>query len=93
MLDKALFRRFDDVITYVLPDVDVARGILEARLTGYSLDHVSWSSVLDAAAGLSQGEISRAADEAAKVAVLGEHNSVTTAALVTALNERKKVVL
>ena len=35
----------------------------------------------------------RAADEAAKVAVLGEHNSVTTAALVTALNERKKAVL
>jgi SpoVK/Ycf46/Vps4 family AAA+-type ATPase len=93
LLDKALFRRFDDVITYALPDAEVARGILEARLTGYSLDHVSWSSVLDAAAGLSQGDISRGADEAAKVAVLGEHNSVTTAALLTALNERKKVVL
>jgi SpoVK/Ycf46/Vps4 family AAA+-type ATPase len=93
LLDRALFRRFDDVIHYGLPNADVAHGILESRLATYSLDHVSWSTVLDSAAGLSQAEISRAADEAAKVAVLGEHNSVTTAALVSALNERKKAVL
>jgi SpoVK/Ycf46/Vps4 family AAA+-type ATPase len=93
LLDKALFRRFDDVITYSLPDADVARGILEARLNGYSLEQVSWSDVLNATAGLSQAEISRAADEAAKIAVLGEHNSVTIIALVSALNERKKAVL
>jgi SpoVK/Ycf46/Vps4 family AAA+-type ATPase len=93
LLDKALFRRFDDVITYELPNAEVARGILESRLTGYLLDHVSWSSVLHAAAGLSQAEIARAADEAAKVAVLAEHNSVTTEALLTALTERKKAIL
>jgi SpoVK/Ycf46/Vps4 family AAA+-type ATPase len=93
LLDKALFRRFDDVISYALPNAKIARGILESRLTSYLLDQVSWTSVVDSAAGLSQAEISRAADEAAKVAVLAEHNSVTTAALVTALNERKKAVL
>jgi SpoVK/Ycf46/Vps4 family AAA+-type ATPase len=92
MLDKALFRRFDDVITYSLPNAEIARGILEARLATYSLDLVSWSAVLEATSGLSQAEISRAADEAAKVAVLGDHNSVTSAALVAALDERKKVV-
>jgi SpoVK/Ycf46/Vps4 family AAA+-type ATPase len=93
LLDKALARRFDDVIVYALPNAEVARGILEARLAQYSIDGVSWEDVLESASGLSQGEISRAADEAAKVAVLGEHNNVTTAALVTALNERKKAVL
>jgi SpoVK/Ycf46/Vps4 family AAA+-type ATPase len=93
LLDKALARRFDDVIVYALPNAEVARGILEARLAQYSIDSVSWAGVLESASGLSQGEISRAADEAAKVAVLGEHNNVTTAALVTALNERKKAVL
>jgi SpoVK/Ycf46/Vps4 family AAA+-type ATPase len=92
LLDKALFRRFDDVITYALPNADVVRGILEARLTGYLLEQISWSSVIDSALGLSQAEISRAADEAAKIAVLAEHNNVTTATLVTALNERKKAV-
>lgn len=93
LLDKALVRRFDDVIRYSLPDAEIARGILEARLTSYSLDQIAWDSVLDSAKGLSQAEISRAADEVAKVAVLSEHNSVSTAALVTALNERKKAVL
>src|SRR5258706_13513664 len=54
LLDKALFRRFDDVITYGLPDPEIARGILEARLSQYSIDGVSWGSVLENAAGLSQ---------------------------------------
>lgn len=93
LLDKALARRFDDVITYALPTAEVAKGILEARLALYSLDNVSWDDVLQNSSGLSQAELSRAADEAAKVAVLGEHNIVTTSALVTALDERKKAVL
>jgi SpoVK/Ycf46/Vps4 family AAA+-type ATPase len=92
LLDKALFRRFDDVITYTLPNAEVVQGILEARLTGYSLGRISWSNVVDSAVGLSQAEISRGADEAAKIAVLAEHNTVTTASLVTALNERKKAI-
>jgi SpoVK/Ycf46/Vps4 family AAA+-type ATPase len=92
LLDKALFRRFDDVITYSLPNAEIARGILESRLATYSLDRVSWSPVLEAASGLSQGEISRAADEAAKVVVLGENNSVMTESLLVALDERKRVV-
>lgn len=93
LLDKALARRFDDVITYALPNAEVAQGILKARLSQYSIVGISWDRVLESAAGLSQAEITRAADEAAKVAVLSEHNSVTTAALMTALNERKKAVL
>ena len=93
LLDKALARRFDDVIVYAPPNAEVARGILEARLSQYSISDISWDDVLQNTAGLSQAEISRAADEAAKVAVLGEHNLVTTTALVAALNERKKAVL
>ncbi len=92
LLDKALFRRFDDVITYELPSADVVRGIVEARLTSYLLDEISWDNVIDSATGLSQAEISRAADEAAKIAVLAEHNNVTTAAIIAALNERKKAI-
>jgi SpoVK/Ycf46/Vps4 family AAA+-type ATPase len=93
LLDKALARRFDDVIVYALPNAEVARGILEARLSLYSTSDISWDEVLQNTAALSQSEISRAADEAAKVAVLGEHNTVTTTALVKALNERKRAVL
>jgi SpoVK/Ycf46/Vps4 family AAA+-type ATPase len=93
LLDKALYRRFDDVITYDLPDPDVIQGILEARLTAFNLSGVSWQEVLDSAGHLSQGEVARAADEAAKVAVLRDHDRLTTQILLTALHERRAAVL
>lgn len=93
LLDKALFRRFDDVILYDLPGPEVARGILEAHLATFEPMNIDWPSVLNAAAGLSQAELARAADEAAKAAVLGEHDRVTTTALLSALAERKAAAL
>lgn len=89
LLDKALFRRFDDVIPYALPNADVARGIIEAHLARFAVAEVDWPDVLNSAVGLSQAEIARAADEAAKVAVLGEQDRVTTKSLLAALAERK----
>jgi SpoVK/Ycf46/Vps4 family AAA+-type ATPase len=92
LLDKAIYRRFDDVIHYEPPDSAIARGIMEAMLNNLSLGDVVWSEVLEAAAGISQAEISRAADDAAKVAVLTEKNSITTESLVMALIERKQLI-
>lgn len=88
LLDRALFRRFDDVITYDLPTPEIARGIVKNRLSTFSLKAVEWSGVLDATAGLSQAEIARAADEAAKGAVLSGSNEVDTSMLIYALQER-----
>lgn len=93
LLDKALFRRFDDVITYGLPDPEIVHGILESHLATFKLQDVHWPQVLDAAVGLSQAEIARAADEAAKVAVLSETDRVVTPALLAALAERKAAAL
>jgi SpoVK/Ycf46/Vps4 family AAA+-type ATPase len=93
LLDKALFRRFDDVITYGMPTAEVTRGIVEAHLATFVLDQVDWEPVLEAAAGLSQADIGRAADEAAKVAVLKNSNQITEPALTAALRERKAAAL
>ena len=93
LLDKALFRRFDDVITYGVPTPEVTRGILEAYLSTFQLDGLRWPPILEAAVGLSQAEIARAADEAAKVAVLADTNRIETTTLVTALGERKAAAL
>ena len=88
VLDRALFRRFDDVIAYDLPTPEIARGIVENRLSTFSLKDVEWSGVLEATAGLSQAEIARAADEAAKGAVLSGSNEIGTIMLIAALQER-----
>lgn len=93
LLDKALFRRFDDVITYGLPDPEIARGILESHLATFKLKAVDWQRVLEAAGGLSQAEVARAADEAAKAAVLDGTEDICSPALLAALIERKAAAL
>ena len=88
LLDKALFRRFDDVITYDLPTPEIAQGIIENRLSTFDQSGIEWPSVHGATAGLSQADITRAADEAAKAAVLDGSNDVLTPTLLAALQER-----
>lgn len=93
LLDRALFRRFDDVITYDLPGPEIAQGILENHLATFDRSGIAWPEVLEAAAGLSQAEIARAADEAAKVAVLDGSDDVLTPTLLAALQERHAAAL
>lgn len=89
LLDKAVYRRFDDVITYGLPDPEIARGIIESHLTGFDLKDLKWPQVLEAVSGLSQADVSRAADEAAKVAVLTDTDAIRTPTLLSTLAERR----
>ena len=93
LLDKALFRRFDDVIAYDLPDPEVVRGILMSRLATYDLEAIDWAELLRVTAGLSQAEIGRAADDAAKVAVLGGSEGINMPMLLTAVAERRAASL
>jgi SpoVK/Ycf46/Vps4 family AAA+-type ATPase len=90
LLDPALFRRFDDVIEYSLPEPEVAHRIVEARLATFDTAALDWSAVTDAAAGLSQAEIARAADEAAKSAVLDGHTRISIGELLDAISERRR---
>ena len=93
LLDKALFRRFDDVIAYGLPTPEIVRGILEAHLATFVLDGVDWPRVLEAACGLSQAEVARSADDAAKMVVLAETEAIDTHALLSAIAERRAAAL
>jgi SpoVK/Ycf46/Vps4 family AAA+-type ATPase len=89
LLDKALFRRFDDVLEYDLPDARLSTEILRRKLATFNTSEVSWNRVLADGQGLSQAEIVRAGDEAAKRAVLSGSITVSTEMLSEALQERK----
>lgn len=91
MLDEALFRRFDEVVWYELPDAKMARMLIENRLSSFRTDGVDWIRIVRASRGLSHAEITRACDEAAKDAVLGDRNSITTSILEGALSVRRKM--
>src|SRR5260370_674711 len=89
MLDRALFRRFDDIIEYELPNAALAEEILRRRLAMFQTADVEWSRVLPEAQGLSHADLARASEEAAKRAVLGGSTRITSETLLATLRERK----
>lgn len=88
LLDHALFRRFETVLEYHLPSPQVARQILEARLTLFDRKQLDWARVVEATEGLSHAEIARACEYVAKNAILTDTNRVDTGDLVAALQDR-----
>lgn len=92
LLDKALFRRFDDVIEYELPSAEVVRKLLQTRLACFHIEWENWQYIIETAEDLSQAELVRAADEAAKVAVLSDRNSISEESMISAILERKSTI-
>lgn len=89
ILDRALFRRFDAVIEYVLPAREIAEKVMRARLALLDTSHVRWSEVLGTTEGLSHADLTCACEQAAKMAILAQRTRVETAELVEALHERR----
>jgi SpoVK/Ycf46/Vps4 family AAA+-type ATPase len=89
LLDRALFRRFDSVIEYDLPALDVTEQLMRNRLATLDTQGMEWAVVVEASKGLSHADVARACEDAAKQAVLGRSTSVATGMLVGALNDRR----
>ena len=93
ILDYAVFRRFDDVIEYELPDLLQISEALRARMGGLAATAIPWETVAQGAVGLSYADITRAADEAVKEAIIADQGVVTEADLIRALDERRAMHL
>ena len=91
ILDSALFRRFDDILHYELPDRSQIDCLLRARLRGSVDKGMRWSALADLAMGLSYAEITRASNEALKDALIHERALVREADIRSMLKERKRV--
>lgn len=72
ILDKALFRRFDDVLEYSLPDENQIRKIMKNKLEGYSENDIYEREVMDVALGLSHADIAKACEEVLKYSIMEE---------------------
>ena len=89
LLDKALFRRFDDVIEYELPTFTVIQTLIKTRIVNFKGSWTDWDSILKVAEGLSQAEIVRATEDAVKTIVLSEQTIISEEVLIESLTERK----
>lgn len=89
LLDRALFRRFDMVVAYDRPNAEQAVRVLRGRLAVMDTSGVDWEQLHDHVDGLSHAELVRAAETAAKNAILSDSESVTNTDLISALDERR----
>ncbi|MCG3726521.1 AAA family ATPase [Vibrio cincinnatiensis] len=90
-LDHALFRRFDDVIRYELPSEKEITQLFKSRLSGYVAKNFTWKKLSDSSIGLSNAEITLAANDALKEMLIHDHPFVTMAMLQKAIEDRKNI--
>ena len=72
LLDKALFRRFDDVLHYDLPAKDEIYRLFEYKIGSFAPYLEITGRLIDEAVGLSHAEIVRVSDDAIKNSILHE---------------------
>ena len=90
-LDPALFRRFDDVFMVPLPGpVEVERLLRMTLATVKLAEPINWAALVEHLTGASAAMVVKAAQDAAKAAVLSGKQLVTQAHLMQAIAEQRR---
>lgn len=89
LLDKALYRRFDDVLYYDLPDDLDKKRLMENIIGSFLPFETDWQTVIPEATGLSHSEIDLACRDAIKQAILSDQQKVDAPLLSQMLRERR----
>ena len=90
-LDKALFRRFDDIIMYPLPSEEEISQLIKVQLKGYEVTNKrNLKGVAKSAVGLSFADISNACRDAIKEMIILNTNKVSTPTLLKFINNKKQ---
>jgi SpoVK/Ycf46/Vps4 family AAA+-type ATPase len=92
LLDRALFRRFDDIISFEMPNAEQAKLMLQTRLSGFNPAKINWTTIARLAAGLSYADITRACEDAIKDVLISGRNAISQADVASALRERSSTM-
>jgi SpoVK/Ycf46/Vps4 family AAA+-type ATPase len=90
LLDRALFRRFDDVLYFHLPAEADRRRLIRNVLGSFIEKEFPWNAVLRESKTLSHAEIDHACRDSIKEVILRDKQHVTGADLAKALKERRQ---
>lgn len=90
LLDQALFRRFDDVLEYHLPDSTERSKLINNVTAGFLPKKFGWTGPLKASEGLSHADIAHACLDAVKKVVLLDRDKIQSSDLIFAFDARKK---
>jgi SpoVK/Ycf46/Vps4 family AAA+-type ATPase len=89
LLDRALFRRFDDVLYYEMPTSQDRRQLIANVLGYFKAKSLDWQAILKESESLSHAEVDQACRDAIKEAILNDRKTVGTRALLKHLEERR----
>lgn len=89
LLDHALFRRFDDVIHYKLPDIQQAKRLILNRISVFKSGDLDIDKIIEPNLFLSHAELAKACDDAIKEAILSDKNIINSDLLEKMIKERK----
>jgi SpoVK/Ycf46/Vps4 family AAA+-type ATPase len=89
-LDYALFRRFDELIEYELPGIELITETLKTRLGLHEKVRVDFKKLAKAAQGLSYAEITQACEEAVKDTIINNRKVITTNDVLATISERAR---
>ncbi len=89
LLDKALYRRFHDVLYYDYPDSQARKNVIQNVLGTFVPKKVYWKRLLTESEGLSHAEIDQACRDSIKQSVLSDQKIVSSELLSQMLFERQ----
>lgn len=89
LLDRALFRRFDDVLHYDWPSEEDRKRLMQNVLGPFLAPRFAWKAVLVESKGLSHAEIDQACRDAIKQTILTDKDNVNPSRLCQMLKERQ----
>jgi len=88
LLDKALFRRFDDVLYYNYPNEEEVKKLILNTLGDFKPSKIEWKAILNKTKSLSHAEIVLGCTDAIKKSILGNKKKTTTKVIVEMLEQR-----
>ena len=87
-LDQALFRRFDDIIEMPKPSKEEILRLTKLTLSSIEKSKdINWSSMVDRMIGFSSAIVVKVANDAAKIAVIGNEKVLQQSHIEKSLNE------
>lgn len=90
-LDKALFRRFDDIVSYPLPNKEEIIATIKKYTSGFLFDsRINYQSLAEDAFGLNYSDIAKACEETIKEMILYGTDKLHKNHLINALKSRKR---
>jgi SpoVK/Ycf46/Vps4 family AAA+-type ATPase len=89
LLDRALFRRFDDILYYKMPEEKERKQLIQNILGAFLPSKFIWKNVLTESDGLSHSEIDQACRDAIKGTILDDRQAVHETLLMQMIKDRQ----